>query len=118
MKSEKRLEYLTRDGILKLLSDEEVASVSTAEATSHLSNGDEYVDLDQLEQGVRRAQGITPPMGHGLPNKGRAREHLEEDHEPADTLLGWTSHRRTGAPCRPLFKLRFMVLSRRTLSRT
>ena len=69
MTTEVKTAYLTRESVLKGLSDEEVASVSTAEATSHLSNGDEYVDLDQLEQGVRRAQGITPPMGHVLPKK-------------------------------------------------
>jgi len=69
MPTEAKTPYLTRESVLKDLSDEEVASVSTAEATSHLSNGDEYLDLDHLEKGIRRAQGITPPMGHVLPKK-------------------------------------------------
>jgi hypothetical protein len=69
MPTEMKTAYLTRDRVLKALSDDEVASVSTAEATSHLSNGDEYVDLDQLDKGVQRALGITPPMGRVLPKK-------------------------------------------------
>jgi hypothetical protein len=59
----------TRDGILNLLSDEEVARVSTAEATPHLVDGDEYIDLGQLEQGVQRASGDVAPMGRILPRK-------------------------------------------------
>jgi hypothetical protein len=69
MKSEKRLEYLTRDGILKLLSDEEVASVSTAETAPRLSDGDEYLDLEQLSLGVQRAPRPATPMGQVLPRK-------------------------------------------------
>jgi len=63
MPTEAKTPYLTRESVLKDLSDEEVASVSTAEATSHLSNGDEYLDLDHLEKGIRRDQ------GHVLPKK-------------------------------------------------
>jgi hypothetical protein len=69
MTTEAKKSYLTRDQVLKALSDQEIASVSTAEAAAHLANGDEYLDLDQLEKGVRRAQGITPPMGRVLPKK-------------------------------------------------
>jgi hypothetical protein len=58
-----------RDGILNLLSDEEVARVSTAETAAHLLDGDEYIDLGQLEQGVRRAVGPATPMGRVLPRK-------------------------------------------------
>jgi hypothetical protein len=58
-----------RDGILNLLSDDEVASVSTAETAARLFDGDEYIDLGQLEQGVRRAVGTTAPMGRVLPRK-------------------------------------------------
>jgi hypothetical protein len=60
MKDEKRTEYVTRDAILKLLSDDEVAKVSTAEAAS-LTEGEEYLDLEHLEQGVRRARPGTKP---------------------------------------------------------
>ena len=69
MKSEKRTEYVTRDSILTLLSDDELASVSTAETAARLSRGDQYIDLTNLDQGVRRALGRTPPLGHVLPRK-------------------------------------------------
>jgi predicted transcriptional regulator len=67
MKTDARTEYLTRDSILKLLSDEEVAKVSMAETAVRLLEGDEYLDLEQLEQGVRRAGGAATPMGRVLP---------------------------------------------------
>ena len=69
MSNEAKIEYLTRERVMKTLSDEEVASVSTAEASAHLSNGDAYVDLDELEKGVMHAKGNTPPMGRVLPKK-------------------------------------------------
>jgi hypothetical protein len=58
----------TRDAIMKLLSDEEVARVSTKEAASSLAEGDEYLDLTHPEEGVRRVQATTrAPMGDVLP---------------------------------------------------
>ncbi len=45
----------TRNNVLKLLSDAEVARVSTAETAATLSPGEEYLDLDHLEEGVRVA---------------------------------------------------------------
>jgi len=69
MNPELRTEYVTRDSILKLLSDEEIARVSMAETAARLSDGDEYVDLEQIEQGVRRAVGTTTPMARMLPRK-------------------------------------------------
>jgi hypothetical protein len=69
MKTEKR-EYLTRDALLKLLSDDEVAKVSTAETAPKLDDGDEYVDLEQLDRGVQRAPGARPTaMGRVLTKK-------------------------------------------------
>jgi hypothetical protein len=59
----------SRDGILNLLSDDEVASVSTAETAARLVDGDEYIDLGQLEKGVRRAVGTATPMGRVLARK-------------------------------------------------
>jgi len=47
--------YITRDSILKLLSNEEVARVSTAETAAKLSPGEQYLDLEHIEQGVRVA---------------------------------------------------------------
>ena len=55
MKNDERTAYVTRDTILKLLSDDEVAKVSTAETASRLADGDEYLDLEHLDKGVRRA---------------------------------------------------------------
>jgi hypothetical protein len=60
---------MTRQDIWLLLSDGEIASVDSANTKSQLGNGDEYLDLEQLQQGVHRAKvGITP-MGHVLPRK-------------------------------------------------
>ena len=53
-----------------LFSDDEVASVSTAETAPGLADADEYLDLERLEQGVQRAQGTKPIMGRVLPRKG------------------------------------------------
>jgi hypothetical protein len=65
MKTENRTENLTRDSIMKLLSDNEIASVSTAE-TGRLSGGDEYLDLEHLDRGIRRAPGTATAMGNVL----------------------------------------------------
>jgi hypothetical protein len=64
-----RSEYLTRDRVLKLLSDQEVASVSTAETADRLADGDEYLDLEHLHDGVQRAGSSAAPMGRVLPKK-------------------------------------------------
>jgi hypothetical protein len=58
---------VTREEILDLLSAEEVARVSTAETASKLSHGEEYLDMKELGQGVRRADGLSVPMGFVLP---------------------------------------------------
>jgi len=67
--SEKRNDQLTRDSVLKLLSDDEVGRVSTMEGDARLMAGDEYVDLEHLNQGVRRAAGNSMSMGGVLPRK-------------------------------------------------
>lgn len=69
MNNDKRSEYVTRDSILKLLSDEEVARVSTAETADRLLDGDDYIDLEDLDRGVQRAPGTSTPMGRVLPKK-------------------------------------------------
>lgn len=69
MTDTQRESYVLRDGIMNLLSDDEVASVSTAETAQRLADGDEYLDLEQLEQGVRRAPLTPTPMGRVLPRK-------------------------------------------------
>ena len=67
IKHDERASYLTRDAILKLLSDAEVGSVSTAETEAALSLGDEYLDLERLEDGVQRVGSSPVPMGRALP---------------------------------------------------
>ena len=69
MNSHDREQYLNRDGILKLLSDAEVASVSMAETAEQLVKGDEYLDLEHLDWGVQKAIGATAPMRRVLPRK-------------------------------------------------
>ena len=69
MQNATRNEYLTRDRILKLLSDHEVASVATAETAERLADGDEYLDLAQLQEGVQKAGSSATPMGRVLPKK-------------------------------------------------
>ena len=60
---------MTLDIILQLLSDDEVAQVSSANQAPRLSVGDEYLDLEQLEDGVRRLDGSAMPRGSVLPRK-------------------------------------------------
>ncbi len=71
MTNNQRTEYVLRNAIMNLLSDEEVARVSTAETAVRLADGDEYIDLERLNQGVHRAsQAAHPtPMGRVLPRK-------------------------------------------------
>ena len=57
-----------RDAILKLLSDEENAKVSSAEDGQSLVTGQEYVDLERLDIGVQRAMlPSKTAMGSVLP---------------------------------------------------
>ena len=60
--------YVSRDAILQLLSDDEIAKVSTAETATGLFDGDEYLDLEHLDHGVRRSDPATKvTMGHVVP---------------------------------------------------
>jgi hypothetical protein len=69
MKKDPRAEYETRDRVLRCLSDDEVASVSTAETLARLPDGDEYIDLAQLDRGVLLAGPSNVPMGRILPKR-------------------------------------------------
>lgn len=62
-------DLLTRDHILKLLSDGELSSVRSAETRTQLRNGDEYLDLEQLAQGVQRVTGAVTRLGDVLPRR-------------------------------------------------
>ncbi len=63
----RRVEYVARDSILKLLSEAELARVSTAETAKQLATGEEYIDLAQLERGVRTAPAAIIPTSRMLP---------------------------------------------------
>ena len=54
-----RATCLTRDTILKLLSEEQVARISTAETMPALSDGAEYLDLENFDRGVQHADAST-----------------------------------------------------------
>jgi len=69
MKNEKRKDYITREMVLKLLSDNEVGAVATAETAARLTDGDEFIDLEYFERGVQRAPQSMTPMGRVLPRK-------------------------------------------------
>lgn len=71
--------YITRDAILSMLSDAEVARVSTFESAPSLApgeeysavtlaEGEEYIDLARPERGVLRVEpGVRLDMAHVLP---------------------------------------------------
>ena len=68
MTNRQRTDYVARDTILKLLSDEEIARVSTAEGAIELTEGTEYLDLEKLDLGIQRAKAATKvKMGQVLP---------------------------------------------------
>ena len=67
MTDAKRAEQIVRDTILKLLSNEETAKVSTAEAATELTEGAEYLDLEHLDRGVQRAKAGTVTLAHVVP---------------------------------------------------
>lgn len=70
MNEQNRNEFITRESLIKHLSDDEVARVSLAETKANLVEGDLYLDLEQLELGVlTAAQGQAPAMGQILPRK-------------------------------------------------
>ena len=70
MNNHTKTDHVARENILRLLSNDEVASVSHIEATARLLDGEEYLDLEQLGRGVRNDFGTsTPAMGHVLPRR-------------------------------------------------
>jgi hypothetical protein len=66
MNNETRTAHVTRENILMLLTDDEVASVCTAETAVRPLEGEEYFDLNDLDQGVRKMLGTAPPMSRLL----------------------------------------------------
>ncbi|HEY0466194.1 MAG TPA: hypothetical protein VGC79_18415 [Polyangiaceae bacterium] len=51
--------YRRRHALLELLSDEEIARVSTLESEPQLAEGEEYIDLARPERGALRAQAAS-----------------------------------------------------------
>ncbi len=62
-----RTKYLTREEVLSMLTEPEVACVSNVEDGASLPHGEEYLDLQKLEHGVQRANGILVPTASVLP---------------------------------------------------
>ncbi len=67
MSPDLKKEMITREAILALLSDAEVAKVSRAEDAPRLIEGDEYVDLEHPAAGVRQVHATSPRAVHALP---------------------------------------------------
>lgn len=71
----KKLDFNTREALLKLLSEDEIARLGTNDAGPRLPDGDEYVDLEQLRKGVQRVAPYSiVRMGHVLPRSGVSAE--------------------------------------------
>jgi hypothetical protein len=60
-------EVITREAILALLSDAEVANVSRAEDEDRLVEGDEYIDLEDPSAGVRQVHAKSARPRNALP---------------------------------------------------
>jgi hypothetical protein len=69
MSSTERSEPVDKTKLLSLLSEGEMAGLAEADAKTHLRRGDEYLDLEQLQRGVQRADGTATSMGQLLPRK-------------------------------------------------
>ena len=68
MTTNQKAQYLTRSEILEALSDDEVKAVANAETADSLRDGEAYLDLTHLEQGVRHAgKGSAVRVGRVLP---------------------------------------------------
>ncbi len=68
MSTSPRNELSVRNSIVMLLTDEENARVTTAEAGASLVEGSEFLDLEHLERGIQRSAGTAAPeMAHIIP---------------------------------------------------
>ncbi len=86
MKFIQQKQFVTRESILKMLTDAEISSVSRAETSQRLGDGDEFIDLKNLDRGVRRAGRMLTPMGRVLPRKAVAESTWLKILEPLTTL--------------------------------
>jgi hypothetical protein len=69
MRYDEPLRFPTADAIIALLSDDEIENVNKHEAAVGHSDTDEYLDLEHVEQGVRRGLGPPRPVCRVLPRK-------------------------------------------------
>jgi hypothetical protein len=67
MTSDSKTKVVTREQILSLLSDAEVARVSRAEGEARLVEGDEYVDLEDVAAGVHQVHAAAIRPARALP---------------------------------------------------
>jgi hypothetical protein len=67
MSHDAKREAITREAVLALLSDAEVAKVSRAEDEPRLIEGDEYVDLEDPSAGVRQVHAKSARPRTALP---------------------------------------------------
>ncbi len=63
-------EYVTRDNILSLLTDEETAKVSNNETAASLIAGDEYLDLARLDLGIQQANSTASVSANDIIPRG------------------------------------------------
>ncbi|MDB4935516.1 MAG: hypothetical protein JWP87_2488 [Labilithrix sp.] len=63
---EKRSRIITREAIINLLTDDEVAKVSRAEDEGRLREGEEYVDLENPGAGIQKVQAATRINPHDV----------------------------------------------------
>ncbi len=67
--------YVSREAILALLSDAEVAAVSMAETASSLKPGQQFVDLENLDRGIQSAgAGTTGSPANVVPREAVSAE--------------------------------------------
>jgi hypothetical protein len=61
--------YLTREEVLDMLTAPELARVSNVEDGASLPHGEEYLDLQKLENGVQCVNGALVPTASVLPRR-------------------------------------------------
>ena len=76
--------------------------VSDGETASSLADGDEYVDLEHPDHGIRRAFGTSDANGVRAPKKSGARQDVARRGDPVG---GTSGHERVGSIGMPLFAL-------------
>jgi hypothetical protein len=69
MKPGRKVELRTRDSVLGLLTEAEAARLGTPDTVIRLAAGSEYLDLEQLDRGIRRTLAIEAVPGRVLPRK-------------------------------------------------